>query len=59
MKGMKPQLLITNISNELIAKASNIPRYITYLNTVNAKMILIIQYGMRFSLMYHLMPIVK
>lgn len=37
MKGMKPQLLITNISNELIAKASNIPRYITYLNTVNAK----------------------
>lgn len=37
MKGMRPQLLITNVNNEMMAKASNIPRFITYLNTVNAK----------------------
>lgn len=37
MKGMKPSLLITNASNEMLAKASNIPRLITFLNTVNAK----------------------
>lgn len=37
MKGMRPTLLITNASNEMMAKASNVPRLITYLNTVNAK----------------------
>ena len=37
IKGMKPSLLITNISNEMMAKTSNISRLITYLNTVNAK----------------------
>lgn len=37
MKGMRPALLITNTSNEMMAKASNIPRLITFLNTVNAK----------------------
>ena len=34
---MRPSLLITNVSNELLAKSSNISRLITYLNTVNAK----------------------
>lgn len=37
MKGMRPSLLISNASNEMVAKASNIPRLITYFNTVNAK----------------------
>lgn len=37
LKGMRPSLVITNISNEMLAKASNISRLITYLNTVNAK----------------------
>ncbi len=37
MKGMRPSLLITNQSNEMMAKAGNISRLITYLNTVNAK----------------------
>lgn len=37
LKGMRPTLLITNVSNEMVAKASNISRLITYLNTVNAK----------------------
>ncbi len=37
IKGMRPSLLITNISNEMLAKSSNISRLITYLNTVNAK----------------------
>lgn len=37
LKGMRPSLLITNTSNEMLAKASNIPRLITFLNTVNAK----------------------
>ncbi len=37
LRGMKPTLLITNISNEMMAKTPNIPRLITYLNTVNAK----------------------
>lgn len=37
LKGMRPSLLITNVSNELLAKSSNISRLITYLNTVNAK----------------------
>lgn len=37
MKGMRPTMLITNQSNEMMAKSSNISRLITYLNTVNAK----------------------
>lgn len=37
LKGMKPSLLVTNISNEMLAKSSNISRLITYLNTTNAK----------------------
>lgn len=37
LKGMKPSMLITNVSNEMLAKSSNISRLITYLNTVNAK----------------------
>jgi len=37
MKGMRPSLLITNQSNEMMAKSGNISRLITYLNTVNAK----------------------
>ena len=37
LRGMKPTLLITNISNEMMAKAPNVPRLITYLNTVNGK----------------------
>ena len=37
LKGMRPSLVITNISNEMLAKSSNISRLITYLNSVNAK----------------------
>ena len=37
LRGMKPTLLITNVSNEMMAKTPNIPRLITYLNTVNGK----------------------
>lgn len=37
LKGMRPSMLITNVSNELLAKSSNISRLITYFNTVNAK----------------------
>lgn len=37
IKGMRSALLITNISNDMVAKSSNISRLITYLNTVNAK----------------------
>ncbi len=37
IKGMKPSLLVTNISNEMLAKSSNISRLITFLNTTNAK----------------------
>ena len=37
LRGMKPTLLITNISNEMIIKTPNIPRLVTYLNTVNGK----------------------
>ncbi len=37
MKGMRPSMLITNQSLEMMAKSSNISRLITYLNTVNAK----------------------
>lgn len=37
LKGMSPSLLITNTNNEMLAKSSNIPKLITFLNTVNAK----------------------
>ncbi|RFZ78412.1 transcriptional regulator [Lacrimispora amygdalina] len=37
LKGMRPSMLVTNVSNEMLAKSSNIPRLITYLTTVNAK----------------------
>lgn len=37
MKGMKPSLFITNISNDMLVKSSNLPRLITFLNTVNGK----------------------
>jgi hypothetical protein len=34
---MSPSLLIANISPEMLAKSSNLPRLITYLNTTNSK----------------------
>ena len=37
LKGMKPSLLITNISNDMLVKSSNLPRLVAFLNTVNAK----------------------
>ena len=37
LKGMRPSMLVTNVSNEMLAKSSNISRLITYLNTTNAK----------------------
>ena len=37
MKGMRPSMLITNQSNEMMAKSGNISRLIAYLTTVNAK----------------------
>ncbi len=37
INGMRPSLLVTNVSNELLTKSSNISRLITYLNTTNAK----------------------
>ncbi|MGN0330892.1 MAG: transcriptional regulator [Kineothrix sp.] len=36
-KGMRPSMLIANQSMEMMSKSSNIPRLVTYLNTVNAK----------------------
>lgn len=36
-KGMVPTLVIANISPEMMAKSSNLPRLITYLNTTNGK----------------------
>ena len=36
-KGMQPKLLITNISLDMMVKASNLPRVLTYLNTTNDK----------------------
>ncbi len=36
-KGMCPSLLITNISPEMMAKSSSLPRLIAYLNTANSK----------------------
>lgn len=37
VKTMRPSLIITNVSNEMLARSSNIPRLITYLSSVNAK----------------------
>lgn len=37
LKGMKPSMLITNMSNDMLVKSNNLPKLITYLNTVNAK----------------------
>ena len=37
LRGMKPTLLITNVSNEMLTKTPNIPRLVAYLNTVNNK----------------------
>ncbi len=37
LRGMRPSLLITNISNEMMAKTPNLPRLVAYLNTVNNK----------------------
>ena len=36
-KGMRPTLFITNVKNEQLATAMNLPRLRTFLNTVNAK----------------------
>lgn len=36
-KGMAPALVIANVSPEMLAKSSNMPRLITYLNTTNSK----------------------
>lgn len=37
IKTMRPSMIVTNISNEMLARSGNITRLITYLNTVNAK----------------------
>ena len=37
IRTMRPRLLITNTTPEMIAKTPNIPRLIAYLNTVNGK----------------------
>jgi len=37
VKGMRPSMLVTNVSNEMLAKSGNISRLITYFNTTNAK----------------------
>lgn len=37
IKEMKPSLFITNISNDMLSKSSNLPRLVAFLNTVNAK----------------------
>lgn len=36
-KGMQPVLLVANIKPEMLAKSSNVPALITYLNTINNK----------------------
>lgn len=36
-RGMRPTLLIANVSPEMLSKSSYLPRLITYLNTTNAK----------------------
>lgn len=37
VKTMRPSMIVTNISNEMLARSSNITRLITYLSSVNAK----------------------
>lgn len=37
VKTMRPSLIVTNVSNEMLARSSNITRLITYLSSVNAK----------------------
>lgn len=37
VKGMVPTLLVTNTKLDMMVKASNMPRLVTYLNTVNDK----------------------
>lgn len=37
VKTMRPSLIVTNISNEMLARSTNITRLITYLSSVNAK----------------------
>lgn len=37
IKTMRPTLIVTNVSNEMLARSSNITRLITYLSSVNAK----------------------
>ncbi len=53
IKGMRPSLVITNVSNDMMAKSSNISRLITYLNTVNAKMNSATRYGIPLCRQYH------
>ncbi|HHY75035.1 MAG TPA: transcriptional regulator [Bacillus bacterium] len=36
-KGMQPTLLITNTKLDMLVKSNNLPRLVTYLNTVNSK----------------------
>lgn len=36
-KGMQPKLLITNAPLDMLVKSSNLPRLLTYLNTINDK----------------------
>lgn len=36
-KEMRPSMIITNVSNDMVAKTSYLPRLLAYLNTVNAK----------------------
>lgn len=45
---MRPTLLVTNVKSEMISKAGNKERLKAFLNTVNAKMILKIQFGLEF-----------
>lgn len=37
VKTMRPSMIVTNISNEMLARSSNITRLVTYLSSVNAK----------------------
>lgn len=36
-RGMQPKLLVTNVPLDMMVKASNLPRLVTYLNTTNDK----------------------
>lgn len=47
LTGMKPSLLITNIKLEMLLKGENKQALELYLNTVNQKMILKIQFGLQ------------